>query len=328
MRDELLVGCKRYVRNLQAVKEVFSWDSVTTSACCALMLTLKKTDADISRMNAIHVLLKRKADLFADFRALMKAPVCAALYTSQDSEQMLQNIIDVYNIYKKTFSEECDYLPLSAVITAQMGRPENYGLIVNRTKILFDAAKIIHPSLEPTDSCAYCSLLALSSRTNEELVKDMEKCEELMNGTPFSLRTRQLLSFILALYEEEPDFKVEQTFTIYNELIKSNHHFGLDTELAVLCSIAVSGRKIYDVVKEICEVDDWLSDQSGFGMFSGISIIHRRMYAAMLSLEITDYYTRYNRPNIISSMIAAQSVVFTAVTAAAAQEDAANSIDT
>lgn len=327
MRDELLVGCKRFVRNLEAVKSVFSWDSITTSACCALMLTLKKTDADISRMSAIHTLLKRKTDLFTDFRALMKAPICASLYSSQDSEQMLQNTIDVYNMYKNVFPEECEYLPLSAVITVQMGRQEDYKLIVNRTKILFDAVKIIHSSLDSTESCAFCSLLALCSRTNEELVKDMEKCEHLMNGTPFSLRTKQILSFILALYEEEPEFKVDQTFTIYNELIKSNHHFGMDTELTVLSSLAVSGKKTYEMIKEICEVDDWLSEQPGFGFLSGISLIHRRMYAAVLSLEITDYYTRYNRPNIISSMIAVQAVVFTAVSAAAAEEDAANSID-
>lgn len=326
MRDELLAGCKRFVRNINIARSVFSWDNTTTCACCALMITLKKMDIDEKRLSAIHSLLKMKTDLFSNFRSLAKAPMCAVLYTTQDPEQMLQSTINAYNMFKVHFPSS-EYLPLSAMIAVRFGRPEDHQLIANRTKTLFDRIKTAHPTIIPSEGCALCSLLALSPRNNDDLINDMNECYQLMKDISFSSDAKRALCHILSLYEDESKNKVEQTISLYNELVTKKHAFGKDMELAVLGALASSGKNIYDLVAEIVEVDDWLSKQPGFGLLSGISAVHRRMYAGILSLEITDYYSKYNRPNIISSLIAEQSVIFAVVSAASAEEDAVNTID-
>ncbi len=327
MRDELLAGCKRFVRNVSITKSVFSWDNTTTSACCALIITLKKMDIDERRLSAIHSLLKRKTDLFSNFRSLAKAPMCATLYTTQDPEQMLQSTINAYNMFKTHFPSS-EYLPLSAMIAVRFGRPEDHQLIANRTKTLFERIKASHPAILQAEGSALCSLLALSPRNNEELINDINECYDLMkNISSFSSDAKRALCHILSLYEDMPKNKVEQTISLYNELFTKKHTFGKDMELAVLGALAASGKNIYDMASEIVEVDEWLSKQPGFGVLSGISTVHRRMYAGILSLEITDYYSKYNRPNIISSLIAEQSVIFAVVSAASAEEDAVNTID-
>ena len=76
-----------------------------------------------------------------------------------------------------------------------------------------------------------------------------------------------------------------------------------------------------EIAAEMAEIDQWLSEQKGFGFFSSISAKQRLMYAGMIAQQdyINDKMMQSAAVNgVISLIVAQQAAMCAAITASAA----------
>lgn len=274
--------CEQLVDNRNKVKSVFPWDGGLIHLCCAGIYSEKGKNVDETELKRCKALLKEKVGVFSNFRSTARSPIAAMLAVSGNPEGTLDRGLEVYELLKKEFWSSC-YLPLAAMIIARMAESYQYKKIALRTRQIYNRMKAEHPFLTTAEDSALCALIALSEKSDDELIGDMESCYQLLKGNFFSANSIQSLSHVLALYDGPAQEKCERAMTLFYKLKEAGHKYGTGYELPTLGVLAMTGADLDEIVQEMAEIDDWLSGQKGLGLFGGVTAKQRLMYAGILA---------------------------------------------
>lgn len=327
MNEQMQLHAKQLIENREKIRTVFSWDSGLILLACAGMFTAKDRTVDVTMLQECKQLLKEKVGVFSGFRSTARTPIASMLAISGAPEKTLSNGRFVYDLLKKEFWSST-YLPLAAMLIAQMAPREDYERIVARTKQIYECMKKEHPFLTSGEDSSFCALLALSDKSNEVLLRDMEDCYQILKGNFFSSNAVQSLSHVLALCEGSPKVKCERTMELFSKLKEAGYRYGTSYELPTLGVLAMSEGSLDQIVVDMIEIDTWLSKQKGFGFFSGISSKHRLMYAGILAQK--EYISEETMQTAvvngtIATIIAQEAAMCAAVGASAAASAASSS---
>lgn len=282
MNEETCLRCQQLIDNRDLVKSVYRWDSGLMHLCCAGIYSARGRSVDPALLQISKDLLKSNISVFSNFRGTSESAIAAMITVSGQPEQTLQNALSVYVLLKKEFWSS-SYLPLAAMVIAQHAAPAEYAAITARTRMLYKQMKAEHPFLTSSEDSAFCALLALSDKTADSLISDMEACYQLLQPQFFSSDAVQSLSQVLALCNGTPAEKCSKTMALFDLLKARGHKYGTSYELPTLGLLAVSCADEKNAVNEMIEIDDWLSVQKGFGFFGSITKKQRLMYAGMLA---------------------------------------------
>lgn len=282
MRQEVLERCELFIRNRAAAKSVFRFDSGMMHTCCASIFTSKGIEADENKLRECKSLLKHSVGAFSNFRSYARDPIISMLACSGEPEQLLDDSLAVYRMLKEVFFTS-SFLPLAAILIAGMTQPEEYAGITARTRALYTRIRKNHPLLTSSEDSALCALLALSERTDEELIDDMEECYGMLRSYYLSKNALQSLTHVLALFDEPAGEKCEKVLRMKDLFRTSGRRYGSYYELATLGVLAMENADQNALVAEVIETDDWLRSQKGFGFWSSVTKKQRLMYAGMLT---------------------------------------------
>lgn len=326
MNEVTLSNCKQLIDNRDRIKSVFSWDNSLIHLCCAGIYSAKGLTVDETVLQASRDLIKKKVGVFSNFRSTARSPIAAMISTSENPEQTLERGLTVYDLLKKEFWSST-YLPLAAMIIAQVAEPYQYEQIANRTRVLYNRIKAEHPFLTSGEDSAFCALMALSEKSDESLIMDMERCYEELKPNFFSSNAVQSLSHVLALCDGTVSEKCTRTMQLFEKLKAAGHKYGTDYELPTLGVLAMSGADLESVAADMIEIDDWLADQKGFGFFSSITKKQRLMYAGILAQRDYSNESALQTAAVggTISLIVAQEAAMCAAVAASTAAAAANS---
>lgn len=185
-----------------------------------------------------------------------------------------------------------------------------------------------HPFLTNSQDCIYAALLALSPRTDEEIIEETEKCYDILRGKFFSSNAVQSLSHILAFLDGTAEEKCSRTLELYDRLKLNGCRYGTNFELPTLGVAAMLPGEIKDIARDIAEANEFLSHEKGFGFFS-IGAKQRLMYAGMI--VTSDIIEKNNITaqsaavgGIVALVAAQQAAICAAVAASAAAASASN----
>ena len=282
MKEQTRRNCEQLIENRDRMKSVFSWDGGLLNLACAGIFTIKGKTANEFELENCKNLLKQEVGFFSNFRSTARSPVAAMLAASDSPKQTLENGLRVYQLLKKEFWTSA-YLPLAAMIIAQMAQPSRYEEIALRTRTIYSRMKQEHPFLTSGEDSAFCALMALSEKEEDRLIEDAEQCYHRLKSDFFSSNAVQSLSHVLALCDGQAAAKCEKTMELFERLKAAGHKYGTGYELPTLGVLAMSGGSFDEIVQEIAEIDAWLSQQKGFGFFSSIPRKQRLMYAGILA---------------------------------------------
>ncbi len=325
MNEQTRGTCELLIENRDRVKSVFPWNGRLLNLACAGIFTVKGRTASEPVLEECRDLLKRKVGVFSNFRGTARSPIAAMLAVGGEPERTLGNGLLVYRLLKKEFRASA-YLPVAAMIIAQTVQPSRYEGIASRTRILYDRMKREHPFLTSGQDSAFCALMALSEKTDDRMIGDAEQCYQRLKPHFFSANAVQSLSHVLALCDGRPDGKCAKTLELFEKLKAAGHKYGTDYELATLGILAVSGGDPDEIVREIAEIDDWLSKQKGFGAFSGVGRTQRLMYAGIVAQKdyLDDGTMQAAAVNgTISLIVAQEAAMYAAIAASSAAAAAA-----
>lgn len=275
--------CELLIQNRDIIKKLYRFEGGLLHITAASIYATKGKLMDSERIEHCKHLIKAKTGIFSNFRGFAELPLVCQISLSSDPEATLERGLGVYKLLKQEFWGS-SYLPMVAMIIAQMTTPDRYSDIVSRTRRIYNRMKQEHPFLTSSEDSAYCALMALSDRSDDELITDMEACYKLLKGNFFSGNAVQSLTHVLALCEGSPEEKAKRTMELFGQLKNAGKKYGTQYELATLGMLAMSCDSIPELVNEIVDIDNWLSAQKGFGLFGSVTKKQRLMYSGMLAM--------------------------------------------
>jgi len=326
MNESALKNCLLLIENRDRVKTVFRWDYSIIHLACAGIYTSKGLEVNLPVLQGCKELLKNKVSFFSNFRGTARAPIVAMLATSKNPEQTLDNALTVYGMLKKEFWTS-SYLPLTAMIIAQSAEPYQYEAITARTRRIYNRMKSEHPFLTSSEDSTNCALLALSGKSDDEMIYDIEACYSFLKPYFFSSNAVQSLSHILALGQGSSEEKCRKALDLYFGLKSAGYKYGTSYELPTLGVLTFTQVPNRQIISEMIEINNWLAHQKGFGFFSSISSRQRLMYAGIVTMReyINEELMQSTAVNSVISIIQATEAAMCAAACASAAASASSS---
>ena len=285
MREEVRRRCELLIQNRDTMNEAFKWGSGLLNLSAAYMITSKEKCADVAKLKECKDLIKERTGALSNFRGNSNCAVAAILSVSENAERLLEDGLQAHKMLKEKLRDSA-YLPMAAMAVAQLAERERHEKIADRTKEIYDRIKKEHPFLTSAEDCSFCTLMALSEKSTEELVTEAEACYRfLTEHTRYPKNSVQSLSHVLALYDGTVEEKCEKVMELYEILKACGLKYGISYELPMLGILAMTNTNYEVLAEELTEVSNWLSKQKGFGFWGYVTLKQRLMLAGMLLQE-------------------------------------------
>lgn len=320
MNERTLARCKNLIKNKETMKSAFAWEDGLTHLACAGIFINKEQTANEEMLLQCKDILKRNTGIFSNFKSTAKPMIVAMLAANENPQLLMERGLKVYDLLKEEFMSSV-YLPIAAMIIAQYADEARYAELAQRTRRIYKQMRADHPFLTSGEDSTFCALMALLDKPDEVLLGDAEECYKILKNNFFSSNAVQSLSHVLAMCDGEPKIKCQRTMELFQKLKEAGHKYGTSYELPTLGVLAMADGNQDEIVAEMAEIDQWLSEQKGFGFFSSISAKQRLMYAGMIAQQdyINDKMMQSAAVNgVISLTVAQQAAMCAAITASAA----------
>lgn len=320
MNERTLARCKNLIKNKETMKSAFAWEDGLTHLACAGIFINKEQTANEEMLLQCKDILKRNTGIFSNFKSTAKPMIVAMLAANENPQLLMERGLKVYDLLKEEFMSSV-YLPIAAMIIAQYADEARYAELAQRTRRIYKQMRADHPFLTSGEDSTFCALMALLDKPDEVLLGDAEECYKTLKSNFFSSNAVQSLSHVLAMCYGEPKIKCQRTMELFQKLKEAGHKYGTSYELPTLGVLAMADGNQDEIVAEMAEIDQWLSEQKGFGFFSSISAKQRLMYAGMIAQQdyINDKMMQGAAVNgVISLIVAQQAAMCAAITASAA----------
>ena len=323
MRTTLEQASNIFIKNRDTLKNVFKWEHDQIVSASSLSFLNRGILADEVKLEKCKKLLKENTSLFSSFRGNVEVPMVAQLAMAAVPENKMEKTRKVYGILKQEFYGS-EYLVLAASILADMVSEEGAVQITQKARNIYNRMKKNHPFITSGEDTVYAVLMAVSDKSDEILMEEMEVCYKELKESFSASNEVQALSHMLAIAEGSPEEKCKKVVDLYNALRASEVKYGKYYELVALASIAMLPVDKDVLVEDIKAVDAFLEEQKGYG-FWGLDRKTRLMHAAMI---VSCDYMKNDTAEIAAmtgtlAAVAAQQAAMCAVIASSAAATAA-----
>ena len=306
MDEKVTALCECFITNREIIKKVFKGESLLIYPVAANALVSHGVTADEEKLKECRKLIKKNSGALSYLKGQVMMPFAANLSMKEDPKAHFDKVLKIYNVAKKKFNRS-EYSALLAILLADLIHEDSCEAVLTRGKELYDQIKMAHPFLTNEQDSVLAGLLALSEKSNTELIDDMEKCFDLLKIKFSHKSSIQSISHVLALTEGSAREKVEHLNDLYDSLREAGKKFGVYTELSTLAAVSILDNETERVRDRIIGIDDFLSKQKGYGLL-GLDKKARLMHATMLTTDLYD-----------SAQIAQTTASASAIAMAAAQ---------
>ncbi len=319
----------RFIENRDAVRAVFRMENDYIYPVCAQIFLAADKPVEREKLERCKALLKSTTGPFSTFRGNVRLPLLCVLASGDEPEARWERTQRCYRLLKESFFSS-PYLALAALLLADSVPEADVPALAARGKALYQRMKKEHPFLTGQEDSVFALLLSQSSRTDDELIADMEKCYALLHEQFPAGDGLQTASHVLALSEEVPEDKAFRMIGLFHAIEEGGGKYGKDHHLPILAALSLGKRFQEDLARDILELDGLLSQHKGYKGIFGMDKRTRAMHAAMLlSLqERPDGPTELVNAaaqQATLAMIAAQQALMCAVIASSAASSAAAS---
>ena len=325
MKAELQALCDLFITNRDIARQSFKWDSDAVHPLCANIFCARGLTMEMDRLQQCKEIIKNQTGILSNFRGSLRPALAAMLAAGERPEEKMSRALENYRILKQDFWSS-EYLALAAFLLTDIADTYQVEEKAGRGKTIYQRMKKEHPFLTSSEDSVFAVMMAFSEKTDDALIADMEACYQGLKGK-FSIGDSvQTASHVLAMAPGEPAEKVERVISLYEALRNAGVKYGKYYELATLAALAVMDVDLPTVTAEICEADEFLSKQKGYGFFGPGKGI-RAMHAAMI---VSDQYARREQVDTAAmagtlAMLIAQQMAMMAVMAGATASAAASS---
>ena len=275
MRESLQRTCERFVSNQETLKKcLFAGDLRIRSVCAAMLLRASYVNEEV--LKEAEQALKDEVGVFSNFRGYAKMPSITMLALSGHPQTHIEESQETYRLLKEYFSGST-YLALAALNLTSLVPDWQREEVASRGRTLYKRMKKEHHLLTSREDAPFALLMALSPRTDDELIETMEADYDHLRRTFSAGDSLQSLSHVLTIQNADWE-KAEE---LYLALKENGLKYSRGYELSMLGVLAGRPAPVDQLVQEMREIYDFLDDKKGYGIW-GLSKKTRLMHAAML----------------------------------------------
>lgn len=327
MRTTLEQLCNNFISNRDAVKATFKWENDQIIAASATSFLNRGILADAAKLEECKKLLKENTGVFSNFRGNVEVPMVAQLAMAEVPADKMKKTLKIYETLKQEFWGS-EYLVLAAAVMADMVSEEQAVKMTEKARAIYDKMKKDHPFLTSSEDSVYAVLMAVSEKSDEVLMEEMEVCYKQLKESFSASNEVQALAHVLSIAEGSAPEKCNKVVALYDALKADGVKYGKYHELVVLASLAMLPVEQSVLVEDIKAVDAFLTEQKGYGGFFGLDKKTRLMHAAMI---VSCDYVKNDNADIaamagtLAAVAAQQAAMCACIAAATAASSAATS---
>lgn len=319
MKNNINDFCTMFIANREALKKAARFDSTFIYPAAANTLTAAGVTADVDKLKETRKILKKSISSISYLRGYSELPILVQLYLSGDAEGAADRIEETYKILKKHFSRS-EYLAFLAITVGNEADAAKSEEIGARGRNIYDLMKKEHPILTSQSDSVMAGFMALSEKTDAELITECEKCFELLKKNFSDKDAVQTCAQIFSMADGSAEEKVGKMIQLFGALKEAGRKFDKHSELPILAAVSLCSKDVKTLTDTILEADGFLSKQKGYGALSTDKTT-RLAHAAMLT---TSFYEEADSKTSSMSMIAVQQAAICAMIACMAAITAAN----
>ena len=325
MRPTLEQHCNNFICNRDVVKSIFKWENDQIISASVTSFLNRGILADATKLEECKKLLKDNTGVFSNFRGNVEVPMVVQLAIADVSADKMKKTMQVYETLKKEFYGS-EYLVLAAAVMADMVSEEQAIQMAKKARKIYDKMKKDHPFLTSGEDTVYAVLMAVSEKSDDKMMDEMEVCYKKLKESFYASNEVQALAHVLSVAEGSAEEKCNKVVALYDALRGAEVKYGKYYELVALASLAMLPVEQSVLVEDIKAVDAFLAEQKGYG-FWGLDKKTRLMHAAMI---VSCDYIKNDTADIAAmtgamAVVAAQQAAMCAVIAASAASTAASS---
>lgn len=280
MRDVLLSRCEAFIQYRDLLRKQFKFENSYLYPICANVFCARGVFPTEESLAMCKGILKSRANAFSNFRGNLSLPIISMLASGPAPEARMDEAMENYAALKKHFFGS-QYLALSAFVLADMGVGDRAIAHVERGREIYDRMKKEHPFLTSAEDCVFAVLLSFSPKSFDQLVDETEWIYQTVKKRFSNGNAAQAISHVLTLAPDDPAEKAQRLFALYDGIRDAGGKYGKTYQLSALAAASLSETDVDELVRDIVDVDQFLSAQKGYGFLS-TDRRTRMMHAAML----------------------------------------------
>ena len=225
MRTALEQHCKNFIDNRDIVKGTFKWENDLIVAASSTTFMNKGILADSAKLETCKKILKENTGVFSNFRGIVELPMVVQLAVAENPEEKMQKTLKFYEILKKEFFGS-EYLVLAAAVLADMVLEEQAVRMAEKARSIYNKMKKDHPFLTSSEDSIYAVLMAVSEKSDEVLMEEMEVTYKKLKESFSSGNEVQALAHVLSIAEGGAEEKCSKVVSLYDALRDADVKYG------------------------------------------------------------------------------------------------------
>ena len=287
MNNALDQKCDLLIRNCSVIHRKYFLNDKLLALMASLIFTSEDKEADTQRLKECKKILEKNTGLLSNLRENPELVILSKMALSDDPEKYIKNVSEVYKKIHKGTKLENSYMALSAVLICDLGRQDEADDLIakaDQIRTLMDKA---HPVLTSADDTSFIMFLALTDKSADTIVKDIEEAYDYLKNTckvKASSDAVQGISEVLAISYGDTKDKCDKVVRLFNTFTDRKAKFGNGSDFIVLGSLINVNTDTDTLVNEVLEAEVRLKDLKGF-KDDELDRQKRMMYASMLVAE-------------------------------------------
>lgn len=310
MNESLQAVCSAFIESRDCLKKVFRMENSHLYPVCADIFVSAEKTPDPDVLNDCKKMIRQSTGIFSNFRGNTIMPLASTLAADKDPQARWERTQENYKLLKSQFFGT-EFLALAASMLAE-NPDSNAADLAERGKSLFKRMRKEHPFLTGQEDSVLALLLVQGSKTEDELITEMEACYKLLNKRLPKGDGLQTSAHALTLFPNPPEEKCERMLALYDAISARCKKFGRYYELPILAALSYSDKPVEAIAEDVEQVFSFLKTQKGYRSIFGFVRKERLMHAAML-VSAAYSIEQKKEGTDVSTLIAQQSSLLIAI---------------
>lgn len=321
MNNTLLATSQRMIELRDILKKVFRFESSYIYPVCAAALLQSEEPLSEDELTHARDLVRQSTGIFSNFRSMMLMPTACYLAAHGNDTAYLHEALDLYERLKKTFRGS-EYTALLSLVLPDL---EDADALIARGHELYRQMNKAHPLLTGSEDKPAAVLMAASTKSDEDLMRDMEDAYRRLKSSISFADSNSIQTLAQMLAGGDTFAAVDRLLALLDQLDHAGRKYGKSYELSALGVLALHGPEPQQIVEDMLEADAFLREQKGYGFF-GYSARTRLMHAAMLvGADLKHTQSPYVMTSTISMVIAMNAAMCAIAASSAASSSSSSS---
>ena len=300
MTDELNEKFELLLKNCSVINRKFLFKDAFLCLTASLIFTSADKLADAEMISRCRKILNKNTGLTSNLRANPKLVILSKMALSNDPEKYLSDVSEVYKKIHHGTQLENSYMALAAALIRDLGRQDEAEDLIAKAEQIKAGMNKLHPVLTASEDTSFIMFLALTDKSVDTIIKDVEEGYEYLKDTckiKASSNGIQGLSEVIAISYGDTREKCDRAVRIFNAFAEHDAKFGSDHEIVVLGSLINLDIDTDTLVREILDTETRFKELKGFKNHE-MDRKARMMYASMLAAGV---YGRH--PEVIDNSV-------------------------